>query len=111
MLPALKKLPTGDVKADKFQDYVSQQFELINCPFIRGKFITTTINNVETDILPLTTTATNYPHGLDREPIGFLVAYQDANASIWWDRSSSEDRDLFIRLDASATVNAKVWVF
>lgn len=111
MLPSLRKLPTGNTKADKFQEYVAQQFDLINSPFVRGRFLTTTVNGVETDILPLTTTATNYPHGLDREPVGFIVVYIDGNAVIWWDRSSNEDRSLFIRLDSSASVNAKVWVF
>lgn len=111
MLPALKKYSTGDAKVDKFQEAVAQQFNQLTAPFISGRYITTEVNGLETNILPLTTTAANFEHKLGREPEGFLVTYQDDNAVIWWDRSSTEDRTLFLRLDASATVNAKVWVF
>lgn len=111
MLPALKKYSTGDAKIDKFQEGVAQQFTQLNAPFINGRYLTATVNSVETNIIPLTTTATNFEHKLGREPEGFLITYQDANAVIWWDRSSTEDRTLFLRLDASATVNAKIWLW
>lgn len=111
MLPVLKKYQTGDAKIDKLQEGISQQFTLINAPFINGKFLTTTTNSIDTDLIPLTTTATNFEHKLGREPAGFLVTYQDANAVIWWDRTSSEDRSFFLRLDASASVNVKIWIW
>jgi hypothetical protein len=110
-LPALKKLPTGNAQADKFQEYVAQQFGLLSAPFLQGRYLTTTTNGQETNLIPLTTTATDFPHLLGKEPEGFLITYQDANAVIWWDRSGTEDRTLFLRLDASGTVNAKVWVW
>lgn len=110
-LPELKKIDSEDPKVNKFQGYVKDQFELINWPAIRGRYLTRILNGVETNIMALTTTATNFEHKLGREPEGFVIVYQDAAASIFWDRTSTEDRTLFIRLDSSANVNAKVWVF
>lgn len=110
-LPGLKKIDSEDARVNKFQGYVKDQFELINWPAIRGRYLTRILNGVETNIMALTTTATNFEHKLGREPEGFIVVYLDGNAVIWWDRTSNEDRSLFIRLDASANVNAKIWVY
>jgi hypothetical protein len=110
-LPELKKVDSEFEDLTKFQGYVKDQFSLLNAPFLRGRFLTIESNGIETDIIPLTTTATDFEHKLGTEPSGFLVTYQDANAVIWWDRSGSEDRSFYIKLDASGSVNAKVWVF
>lgn len=111
MLPALKKYQSSDVQVNRFQEEVAKKFTELTAPFITGRYLTIVANQQETNVIPLTTTATNFEHKLGREPEGFIVVYLDGNAVIWWDRTTTEDRSLFIRLDASANVNAKIWIY
>lgn len=110
-LPELKKVDSSIPDLTKFQGYVKDQFALLNAPFLRGRFLTQIVAGVESETIALTTTAINIEHKLDREPSGFIVTYLDADQRIWWDRSGTEDRTRFIRLDASGNVNVRVWVF
>ena len=112
MKPQAFKKMNIEPKIDKLQENISLKFDQFDAlPFARGEYVLTTVNGKQTNIIPLTTTSTDFSHGLGREPEGFFVTYQDANAVIWWDRTGTEDRSLFIKLDASASVNAKIWVF
>lgn len=108
MKPKAYKKFTTEGALDRVQENCRLKFDDYDrMPFVIGRLL----DSNDSTLIGLTTTATNYEHKLGREPDGFLVLYRDANAVIWWDRSGSEDRTKFLRLDASASVNAKIWVF
>lgn len=97
-LDTFKRLFIDDSTISRFQDNVTNwaaQIEL--CPFLKGVQIDETINTTDTVI----------NHKLQKEPEGFLVIDQDANANIW--RVSSDSQTITLR--ASASVSAKIWVF
>jgi hypothetical protein len=97
-LQPLKKINGQSYELQKTIEY-SQEFvaQLLVLNFLKGNLLD----------IALTTTATAYPHGLGTTPQGFIIFDKNANADIW--RTAWDDRT--ITLDASATVNAKVWVF
>lgn len=112
MKPQAFKKMNIETKINKLQENISLKFDQFDdLPFAKGNYVTTVVNGAETNILPLTTTATDFSHKLGKEPEGYFIVYQDSNAVIWWDRTGTEDRNKFIKLDASASVNAKIWVF
>jgi hypothetical protein len=57
--------------------------------------------------ITVTTTATEFNHGLQKTPFGWFVLDKTANADIWrtaWDSKT-------ITLDATASATIKLWVF
>lgn len=97
-LEPLKKISGQSYELQKTIEY-SQEFtlQLLSLIFLKGNLLN----------LNLTTTATQFPHGLGVTPQGFLVFDKNANADIW--RTAWDDKT--ITLDASASVTAKIWVF
>lgn len=61
--------------------------------------------------LSLETTATDVPHGLGRAIRGYLPVKLSASATIFDDEASNTNKSEFVRLKASGTVTATVWVF
>lgn len=55
------------------------------------------------------TSETKIPHRLQRSYIGYIICGQDADARIW--TPNKDDSDVYLNLQASASVNADIWVF
>lgn len=97
-LQPLKKISGQNYEMQKTIEY-SQEFvaQLLTLNFLKGNLIT----------VSLSTTATAFSHGLGVAPQGFLVFDKTANADIW--RTAWDDKT--ITLDATASVDAVIWVF
>lgn len=97
-LQPLKKISGQDYELQKTIEY-SQEFvsQLLALNFLKGNLIT----------VSLSTTATPFSHGLGTTPQGFLVFDKTSNADIW--RTAWDDKT--ITLDATASVNAVIWIF
>jgi hypothetical protein len=50
-------------------------------------------------------------HRLGRELVGYIVVQKNANASIWDEQSTNNQRDLFLNLQTSADCKVSIWVF
>lgn len=97
-LPSFKKTKHSDPEINRIQENALEKFNAYDSvPFING-------NLLEIDV---STTATDFNHGLNRTPIGFLVIDKNANADIWKTGATRTT----IQLDASASASIKVWVF
>lgn len=59
--------------------------------------------------ISVTTTASDFPHKLGREIVGWIVVDIDDDARVW--SPGGEDREKFVRLQASSPVNVTLWVF
>lgn len=55
----------------------------------------------------ITTTATKYPHGLGRKPLGWFLVAPLADARVWQTASDSTT----LTLTSSASVSTQLWVF
>jgi len=94
----LKTFQTTDYELSKFQGYVKEFISQISGnQFLIGQEFS----------VALTTSGKSIEHKLGRVPTGWIVTDTDANATIWRTGWSAET----ISFDASATVNAKIWVF
>lgn len=56
----------------------------------------------------LSVTQVNVEHGLNREPMGWIIVDKDADESIF---RSAEATQYFLPLTASGAVTVKLWVF
>lgn len=110
VLPELKRIKVDDENVNVFQGYVREYFGLINAPFFRGRYLTTLVDGQESEIITLTSSAQLLNHKLGQKPIGFLVLDRLANQTIWR-VAGTEDQTLFINLQASGTVQCRIWVF
>lgn len=96
---SFKKLGQKDYLASKLQDNSEQfnnQFRAV--PFLNGVRLT--------DIV-VTTSTISVEHKLGREPLGYLILKQNADARVWY----TSINELFLVLDSSATVTIDLWVF
>lgn len=96
---AFKKLAQKDFSTGKMQDNSEQfnnQFRAI--PFLDGRLIEDVV---------VTTSTVSIEHKLGREPLGYIITKQNADARIWY----TSINELFLVLDSSATVTIDVWVF
>ena len=96
---AFKKIAQKDFPTSKMQDN-SEQFnnQLQRVPFLNG-------NRIQSQTI--TTSTVRVEHKLGREPLGYIITSQSADARIW---KVSQD-ELFLTLDASASVVIDLWVF
>lgn len=112
--------PSGDPALDKFQTAVAFAVDpLLKNPLLAGRLLETETdaNGHEIEIV-LTTTARNIAHKLGRKYRGWFIIDRNADARVWVDPpvgvplvDPNPDRERFLRLDASATVTVKIWVF
>lgn len=102
---AFKKLRLEERSANRAVEAVSEFVSQFNFSLIFGRFLT----EDDAQIVSLSTTAKKIAHRLDEKYKGFLVAENDSNAVIY--NTRADDDDQFITLTASASCNAKIWVF
>jgi hypothetical protein len=76
------------------EEFTSQLTPLV---FLKGNLITITV----------TTSATQFNHGLQQVPQGWIIFDKDSNANVW--KLGATDKT--ISFIASAASNIKVWVF
>lgn len=90
---------TGDVAAlqQRLYEFFTQ---FLNNPLLNGVLLT----GVE-----LSSTATQVPHTLGREPQGWIIVNKTANANVW--QSSTDLSKSFLTLTASGAVKVDLWVF
>lgn len=96
---AFKKIAQATFEASKAQDnneQFSNQFR--NNPLLDGVRITN---------VTVITSTVSVAHRLGRQPLGYIITKQSADARIWL--TSWNDR--FLVLDSSATVVIDLWVF
>lgn len=67
-------------------------------PFLDGRLL---------EDISVSTTATKFNHGLNREPRGWFVVKANANVNVWQTSQSK----LFITLDASGSATVSIWIF
>lgn len=97
-LKPFKTIQFDDFKINKFQDNVQEfldQFKPIQ--FLRGTILD----------LSVTTTATRFEHGLQRQPVGWFVLDKTANSNLW--RTAWDERS--ISFTSSSTARFKIWIF
>jgi hypothetical protein len=102
MVMALKErfvdLYTGDKDLDRLTLGIKRYLaQLDSIPFLDGVMM-------EAEV---TTTATNFAHKLGRQPVGWLVVDRTEGPTIWRTDWSAD----FIKLQSSAEVSVKLWVF
>lgn len=91
-------LRTTDELLNRVQDNISKVINPIaSNPLIDGVLLSFSI----------TTTATKYPHGLGRKPLGWILVAPQADARVWQTASDSTT----LTLMASAAVTCSLWVF
>lgn len=59
--------------------------------------------------ISLSGTAKRVEHKLNREPLGYIIIRQNANAVIF--EQDEVRKDIFLNLQASANVTVSLWVF
>lgn len=57
--------------------------------------------------LPMTTTATIYPHRLNRIPLGWLITDKNANINVW--RVTWDSRTITLQASGSGPIN--LWIY
>jgi len=83
-------------------NYLRNMTLLSRIPFLMGQFLN------DGQQIALTTTFQPFQHKLGRKAQGYIVTYQDANASVF---AQNQGDELTLSLRGSANVNAKIWVF
>lgn len=91
-------LRSSDELLNRVQDNIGRVINpLIDNPLLDGVLLDFNI----------TTTATKYPHGLGRKPMGWFLVAPQADARVWQTASDSTT----LTLTASAAVTCSLWVF
>ena len=120
-MPASKfdRINSGDNALDRVQGNVAKAIDpVLSVALLDGRLVEDDV--VAGALVPITlsTTPKDVAHGLGREYRGWIVVDKNANADVWVDPPTgtplvdpNPDRALFIRLDASAAVTVKLWVF
>lgn len=105
-----KRFRQNDLAAERQSQANLEFFQARNADFVAGNYLTeVNSEGVETQFISLSTAAKVIPHRLTRRYNGFFVIEQGGNATIFNTRGSEDDN--FITLTASASVQARIWVF
>ena len=100
-LPTVERGPVQDKAAQRLIDkLVVAVLSILKVPVINGKVL---------ESLAITTSATNYPHGLGRLPKGWMLVSPQANTVVYEDRTLRSDTMINLRGSSNGTVD--VWVF
>lgn len=120
MAPPVKRVQTSDEDLNRVQDSILPTVNALRaCPILDGRLVETETdsNGHEIEIV-LTTTPKNVAHKLGRAYRGWWVTDRNADARVWVDPPTgtpsvdpNPDHAKFVRLDASATVTVRLWVF
>jgi hypothetical protein len=68
------------------------------------------LDNVIIENITIGTSVTTIPHSLGREPIGWVIVRQDANATVW-EPSQAIQPTTLINLQASNAVTVSILLF
>lgn len=99
-----KKLGLQDPKLQKLQTNIKQVLQpIVNCEIINGKLI----KNIEL----IAGRRNEIPHGLDREPLGFLIVRQRQDSRIWDLQDSNPGPKNTFTIACSHDVEVDVWIF
>lgn len=112
-------LKSGDNALDRVQLNISKALDpVLAVVLLDGRLVEDEVVSGQLVEIVLTTTPKNVAHGLGRKYRGWFIVDKNANADVWVDPPTgvplvdpNPDRALFVRLDASATVTVKLWVF
>lgn len=97
-----KKINVKDYELSRVQDNVDDSFRRIEQDtFNSGNFISANIGTSDTIIL----------HKLKRKPVGYIVVDKDAAADVYTSSTTNNLPELQLILKASASVNAKIYIF
>lgn len=101
MIPAFKKINTGDFITNSIQDNVDQSFNNITKSEIIDGILLTGIS--------LTSGADNMvEHKLGRNPIFWMLARQNTNTTVWETTANTNASFLALRCGSNCTVS--LWV-
>ncbi len=116
--PQFKKINVKDLDLNRVQDAVAFALNTIaSIPLLDGRPVETETNAAKHElVIVLGTTPKNIAHKLGRAYRGWFIVDKNANADVWVDPAvagvdPNPDVTKFVRLDASATVTVKLWVF
>ncbi len=114
----VKRIQTSSEMLNRVQDSLIPPINLIlGHPLLDGRLIETELGlNGHEVPLVLTTTPKDVAHKLGRAYRGWFIIDRNADARIWVDPAvagvdPNVDPTKFLRLDASATVTVRLWVF
>lgn len=97
-LKPYKKLTGLDYDLSKSVQYTEEWIsQIMPLMFLKGNLLTITVS----------TSATQFNHGLQQTPQGWIIFDKDSNANVW--KLGATDKT--ISFIASAASNIKVWVF
>ena len=100
-LRELKTINSKDYELATIQRNTSEFVDqLMKVPFIEGRLL---------EDLAVSTTATDFPHGLGRVARGYFIV--KANAGVTLFDTASTTPAVMIKLTASATATISLWVF
>jgi len=98
-LSALKRITTGNVGTDKFQNNVRNLLNELNAPFMNGILV----KDVD-----LTTAVKEISHKLGRTPTGYLILKRSSGEVVF---DGGEYTDKIIPLTSTGSVTVDIWVF
>jgi hypothetical protein len=97
-LKPYKKLTGLPYELSKTVQYTEEFLnQLVTLMFLKGNLLE----------ISVTTSAQDFNHGLQQEPMGWIIFDKDSNANIW--KVGSTDKT--ITFNSSLASNIKVWVF
>lgn len=103
-IKTVRKLVTDNAELNKAQQYVKQSVDPISkSDIING----TLLKNVSLK----TGKDNNIQHKLDREPLGWIIVRQRAQADIWDAQDENTLKKTTLRLLCSVDVKVDIWIF
>jgi hypothetical protein len=100
-IQSLKRLFFPDSTISRFQDNLTEFTEqLVQNKLLKGNYF---------EDITIGTSATLVEHKLGVKPMGYLIAKQNASATIFNIESQTDDK--FLALQASTSVKISIWVF
>lgn len=100
-IQSLKRLFFQDNTLSRFQDNLTEFTEqFTQNRILKGNFF---------EDITIGTSATFIEHKLGVKPMGYFIAKQTANATIYNIESQTDDK--FLALQATASVKISIWVF
>lgn len=99
LVKGYRKIQVSDLELGRLQDQIAS---VVN-PLSRIEIL----DGVAIKDIAITTAAVNVEHGLNRQPLGWILIDNTADARVWRTDWNSN----YISLDASGTSTISIWVF
>jgi hypothetical protein len=98
-----KKVYSSDQVMMRVQDSITDSIQsLTKIPILEANLVA----NVS-----VSTTATGVEHGLNRQPLGFIVVDRTSNTQVWRSATPSAAPEKLLMLEASATTTISILIF